>query len=51
MGEDAAAEVGAKLLLDVLGKRALVRLPRVRQECFQVLADRAVEDRLGGTTG
>lgn len=50
MRKDSAPQVGAKLLLDVLGQSALVVFARVREKTFEVLAHDAVERRLLGTT-
>jgi hypothetical protein len=41
-----ALEVGAQLALDVFGKRSRVRLTRVTQEHFEVLAHDAEKDGL-----
>ena len=51
MRENPATQVGAKLLLNVAWKRPLVGLPRVHQERFKVLPDRAIEHGLRRSTG
>jgi hypothetical protein len=51
VGEHTAPQVSPKLVLDVTRQRRLVSLASVRQERFQVLANDAVEDGLGGTSG
>jgi len=47
--EDATTQVRAKLRLHVARKRALVGLPRLRQERFEMLPHDAIEHRLRGT--
>lgn len=48
VGEDSAAEVGAEFSFDIARDRARVRVSGVGEERFQVVADHAIEDALGG---
>jgi hypothetical protein len=51
VAKDAAAKVGAELVLDVGGEGANVAFARVRDEGVQVIADDAVQRRVGRTAG
>jgi hypothetical protein len=46
-GEHSAFKEGAKLLLDVARQAAIAVLARVGEKGFEVLADQAIENRLG----
>ena len=48
--EDAAAEVGAQLVLDIGGEGARILFARLREKGLQVIADDAIKDRVSGPT-